>query len=219
MGDLLLQYFVCQVTSLPNLSNGFWKKEGLSEFLRVRHPQKILERQKEEFFMLKKITLMAAVLILTLNACAPLQVPAESDSRLTESPAQPADQESALLTESGDSEQVVIHWQRSGGFAGICQQMDIFADGHAVLNDCDSNRVLASGDLSEQDRQLLKNYLVSYQEFGWKFSPPKGSADMFLDEFTFSGIGEQPATGLDDEKINLELAEIAQSLLRQPSNQ
>jgi hypothetical protein len=170
----------------------------------------------EEFVMLKNISLIVFAFALSLSACAPLQAVEDPDSRPTENSSEPSGKDSPLLTSSGDSQQVVIHWQRSGGFAGICQEMDVFADGHAVVTDCESNRMLGSGDLSEQDRQMLKEWLENYHQFSWKFNPPKGSADMFLDEFTFFGVGDQAAAERVQENVNLKLAEMAQSLLQQP---
>ncbi len=174
--------------------------------------------------MWKNVSLILFVLVLALSfsACSPFQEPGGPDgpaAQPTEDPGEISDQGSPLLTASGDSQQVVIHWQRSGGFAGICQEMDVFADGHAVLMDCGSSRLLASGDISTENRMALKNWLESYQEFNWTFKPPKGSADMFLDEFTFSGIGDQVPGERAQEDINQELAKLAQSLLQQPSDQ
>jgi hypothetical protein len=166
--------------------------------------------------MLKNVSLIVFALTLVFSACSPLQEPEEVDAPPTENSPEPSAQDSSLLTPGGDSQQVVIHWQRSGGFAGICQEMDVFADGHAVVTDCETKRMLASADLSEQDRQMLKDWLESYQQFNWKFNPPKGSADMFLDEFTFSGVGDQAPVERLQENVNQKLAEIAQSLLQLP---
>ena len=95
--------------------------------------------------------------------------------------------------------------------------MDVYADGHAIVMDCGSNRVLASGELPEQERLKLKSMLETYQQFSWKFNPPKGSADMFLDEFTISGVGNQLLPAQREESVNEELAKMAQLLLQQPT--
>ena len=167
--------------------------------------------------MWKRVCVMVIGLSLVVAACAPVQAPGNSGNPSTGgTPAQTA-VGSDLLTANGDSEQVVAHWQRSGGFAGICQAMDIYADGHAVVSDCNSNRELASGELTEPQRQLLKGLLDNYQQFNWKFIPPKGSADMFVDEYTVSGVGSQLLPAGQNETINEGLASVAQSLLQQPS--
>lgn len=178
--------------------------------------------------MWKKVIVALSGLIVIIAACAPVQAPVNSGSQPTgetptgtaqergETPTETA-QESDLLTARGDSQEVVVHWQRSGGFAGICQAMDIYADGHAVVKDCGSDRVLASGELPEQARLDLKGLLETYQPFSWKFNPPKGSADMFLDEYTISGLGSQLLPAQQEENINESLAGIAQSLLQQPN--
>lgn len=167
--------------------------------------------------MWKKVVVAFLGLALITAACAPVQAPSNSGSQPTrEIPTQTA-QESDLLTARGDSQEVVVHWQRSGGFAGICQAMDIYADGHAVVKDCGSDRVLASGELPEQARLKLKGLLETYQQFSWKFNPPKGSADMFLDEYTVTGVGNQLLPAQQEENINDELAGIAQSLLQKPN--
>ena len=167
--------------------------------------------------MWKKSFLILFALSLIFNACAPVQDPVNSGAQQTQDSQTQSTPKSDLLTASGDSQEIVVHWQRSGGFAGICQEMDIYADGHTVVRDCGTGRELASGDLSEQERVLLKDWLESYQQFSWKFSPPKGGADMFLDEYTFSGIGEQLLPAQREESVNNELASIAQTLLQQPS--
>lgn len=167
--------------------------------------------------MWKKIIVAFSGLAWILAACAPVQAPANSGSQPTrETPTEIA-QESDLLTAKGDSQEVVVHWQRSGGFAGICQEMDIYADGHAIVKDCGSNRELASAALPEQARLELKSMLETYQQFSWKFNPPKGSADMFLDDYTISGVGNQLLPAQRQESVNEELANIAQLLLQQPA--
>jgi len=176
-----------------------------------------MQMVKEEFGMFKKVYFIVSVFILIFSACAPIQEPATPVSQPTEKSPIQSTQESVILTANGDSQQVVIHWQRSGGFAGICQEMDIFADGHTVIRDCGTDQVLASGNLPEQERVKLKDWLENYQQFSWKFNPPKGSADMFLDEFTFSGIGDQVPPEQTLEMVNQELAATAQSLMQQPT--
>ncbi len=167
--------------------------------------------------MWKKISIIAVGMTLLFSACASIQAPATPGGQVIRETPTKSGQASDLLTASGDSHEVVVHWQRSGGFAGICQEMDIYADAHAIVKDCGTDRILASGDLPEQERLMLKDWLETYGQFNWKFNPPKGSADMFIDQYTISGVGDQRIPALQEENINQDLAGIAQVLLQQPT--
>lgn len=118
------------------------------------------------------------------------------------------------LTQSSDRPVVVI-WQRSGGFAGICQRLILYADGGYLLQDCVKNRALAQGTLSGDALAQLKDWSGRYQSFDWKRQNPPGSADMFEDQLSFSGQGSQAANAAQQEDMFNTLAETVTILARQ----
>lgn len=93
---------------------------------------------------------------------------------------------------------VVVAWERSGGFAGICQRLVVEADGDYWLQDCRKETTLAEGRLSEDDVQHLRGWLEAYGPFTWRSTIPSGAADMFNDQLTFHGTGDQAPS--DDEE-------------------
>ncbi|HEY9089288.1 MAG TPA: hypothetical protein VIO36_14050 [Anaerolineaceae bacterium] len=121
------------------------------------------------------------------------------------------------LTQSGDRPVVAV-WQRSGGFAGICQRMFVYADGGYLLQDCVKNKALAQGQLSEGALQQVKDWTSQYQSFDWKVKLPPGSADMFNDQLSFTGQGLQAASEQQQEEMANALAEIAAELARTAGN-
>ncbi len=118
------------------------------------------------------------------------------------------------LEQGGDSP-VVATWQRSGGFAGICQRLMLYADGGYLLQDCVKNRALAQGTLSGDSLSQLKDWIGRYQSFGWQKQNPPGSADMFEDQLSFNGQGSQAASAAQQEDMFNALAETVTILARQ----
>jgi hypothetical protein len=104
-----------------------------------------------------------------------------------------------------------IVWQRSGGFAGICQTLAIDAQQVYLLRDCSDNRLLKVG--RHQDAQVLAQ-LTRFGDFQWQVKNPPGSADMFQDEYIFHGTGTELPSLEEQQQINEMLAVFAGSLER-----
>jgi hypothetical protein len=117
------------------------------------------------------------------------------------------------LSQTGDRP-LVATWQRSGGFAGICQRLMLYADGGYLLQDCAKNKALSQGQLSADVLAQLKDWSGRYQSFAWKADLPPGAADMFNDELSFTGQGTQAATAQQQEDIFNALAETVAELAR-----
>ena len=100
-----------------------------------------------------------------------------------------------------DTSAAVIIWQRTGGIAGICQQLSIFGDRRYEIEDCAGGKNLAAGELPEAEWVELRNYLVEFSAFEYTLVPPEGSADMFTDSYTFFGGG--PKTPSEDTKVKI----------------
>lgn len=94
------------------------------------------------------------------------------------------------LQPSGESVPALV-WERSGGIAGICQTLTVYRDGSYQLENCKNNTLLDTGKLSPAQMSQLNNLLKSYTQSQWESQPPAGSADMFVDRFTFYGDGSK----------------------------
>ena len=94
----------------------------------------------------------------------------------------------------------LLIWDRSGGIAGICEHLVIYFDGAYQLTDCRSEMVMFAGTLDIVSYEQLISKVVSFGPTTWKFEAPTGSADMFMDSYTFNGFGGDLA---DDQEMEL----------------
>ena len=111
-----------------------------------------------------------------------------------------------------DPSAAAVVWQRSGGIAGICEQLTIYGDRRYEIEDCASGSRLAEGELPEAEWEELRSYLVEYSAFEYNLAPPEGSADMFTDSFTFNGAGPRTPSENVKAQINEFLASLANQL-------
>lgn len=109
---------------------------------------------------------------------------------------------------------VVAVWERSGGIAGICQRLFLYADGGYLLQECIRNKLLAQGDLEPEALEQLKQWSGRYQSFAWKVNLPAGSADMFNDSLRFTGQGQETASEQEQEAMFNTLADTVAELVR-----
>ena len=105
-----------------------------------------------------------------------------------------------------------IVWERSGGIAGICQRLTVQFSGAYELADCINEHILNSGELSSQQWSQVSEWLETYGTFEYRFQPPQGSADMFMDGYVFNGRGDQVPPVEMQEEINTQLANLATEL-------
>jgi hypothetical protein len=119
--------------------------------------------------------------------------------------------ESPLIT-SQPVDSPVILWQRSGGIAGICQQLFLFHDGSYKLVNCTTGIVLQQGQLSNDQWKPFSDLLNQYSKFRWEVTLPPNSADMFMDKYSFTGKGTTVPTVIEQNEINGELTDLADTL-------
>ena len=106
-----------------------------------------------------------------------------------------------------------ITWERSGGFAGICQRLTVQPSATYVLEDCRQQKVIRQGTLpSPQRHRLQTQWLKRYGSFQWRNSVR--GADMFSDRYSFRGQGQQQPTALEQAALNQYLADLTQELAR-----
>jgi hypothetical protein len=111
-----------------------------------------------------------------------------------------------------------IDWRRTGGIAGICQELTINFDREYELADCANQHTLNTGKLSNEQWKQLDDWLNTYAVFEYKFVPPQSSADMFSDTYSFNGKGDQIPSGGQEVTINDFLSELADQLAKPPAN-
>lgn len=95
----------------------------------------------------------------------------------------------------------LLTWQRSGGIAGVCEQLEIMSDNSFSLSDC-SGTILAQGALPEANAAEFTNYIDQYVVVNWFSTQPAGSADMFNDHFILYGKGGEKASDSQLLEIN-----------------
>lgn len=117
-------------------------------------------------------------------------------------------------TPVGDGTAIV--WERSGGIAGICQRLSINFDRSYRLIDCANDHILSEGELAADQYTELSEALEMYRNYSWEFTPPEGSADMFLDNYVFNGRGSEEPSPERKEQLNQALAELSANILANP---
>jgi len=105
-----------------------------------------------------------------------------------------------------------LSWIRTGGFAGVCQNLSVYSTGSYWLRDCKTDVVLAQGVLPEEQQTYLSELFKRYGSFEWKPMPSANSADMFIDQIRFYGTGSQMMPAEEQQKLNEYLAKLAGGL-------
>ena len=106
---------------------------------------------------------------------------------------------------------LAAEWHRTGGIAGICLNLQVDYHGAYRLENCKTQNLIRSGQLTNQQMSTLSGYINRFSQVTWESKPPAGSADIFQDSYTLYGVGNQTPT--EDEK-----AEINQFLASVPNN-
>ena len=99
------------------------------------------------------------------------------------------------------AESPLARWERSGGFAGICEQLIVDPNGRYRLGNCNEMPEF-EGYLEKSDLSYLRNLTRQYATIHWRNSPPANSADMFTDSYILQGRGREIAS----ETVQKELA-------------
>ena len=141
-----------------------------------------------------------------LGACIPIQFGSKP------TPTQATQPDDLEVVTSGD---VLVFWERSGGIAGICQQMTIQKDGFYQILNCATNEALAQGQLDAADLEHLLDQSSKMASIEWKTPQIELVPDAFNDQYAFQGAGSNQLTEEEQKSLNEELATLAQRLLRQ----
>jgi len=123
-------------------------------------------------------------------------------------PPQPTTTPWSLLARAPGS----LTWQRSGGFAGICQALSVDGQGGYRLVDSRAGQVVDQGQLDPESWGQIQSWLKTYQSFSYDSPMPPGAADMFIDHLQFVGIGQQPASAERQTQTAAEIGRIASGL-------
>lgn len=109
-------------------------------------------------------------------------------------------------------DQALIVWERSGGIAGICQRLEIHLDFTYIVSDCFTEETTSSGSLPEDEAAYLSGLIDRFRTFRYTLEPPQGSADMFSDQYNFTGDGAITPSQMEQEQLNEYLAKLANRL-------
>jgi hypothetical protein len=107
----------------------------------------------------------------------------------------------------------IVEWERTGGIAGICQIMQVSQDYSYQIVNCASGKTFVSGDLTSDQAGFVEDLQNRYASFQWHFTPPAGSADMFMDRYTLFGKGAITPPADVQAAINQDLANLADELV------
>jgi hypothetical protein len=113
----------------------------------------------------------------------------------------------------------LLEWERSGGIAGICEQLRVAFDGDYELSDCNSQTVLFAGvlDLAKYEELIAK--ASTYGVTTWQFESPEGAADLFNDRYTLHGKGSETADTTKQEMLNGIFDSLVQYIKGQPTSE
>ncbi len=119
------------------------------------------------------------------------------------------------VTSSG-AEDVLI-WKRSGGIAGICEELHIRSDGSYTFVTC-TGAALSQGSLAAADWAYVQKQIRRFATFDWTYELPAGAADMFQDSYSLSGHGTEIPLPEEQVKLNDWLGQLAIRLKNQPTS-
>jgi len=105
-----------------------------------------------------------------------------------------------------------VSWTRSGGIAGICQNLTAYSTGNYWLRDCNKFQILAQGILPEGHQTYLSGLWEKYASFEWNTVNPPGSADMFNDQVRFYAGGAETMTADKQQNMDQYLAQLVNEL-------
>jgi hypothetical protein len=185
----------------------------------------------------RNLAILALIFLLGLNACAQqtaITPPADTTSipatqtsgkgleeQATPAPfaTQPAPTQPPGKGDSGlsDGGTTILEWERTGGIAGICQAMQVNQDFSFQIVNCATGKVMASGELTSEQAGFVEDLQNRYAGFQWHFTPPPGSADMFMDRYTLFGKGSLTPTEEVQAAIDQDLASLAGELINPDS--
>lgn len=151
-----------------------------------------------------KVALSVLILCL-LSACAGFEMDVPIPDNATNTPA-------TVVEEDETEPTLLVTWQRSGGFAGVCQKMDILTDGAYTLTDCRLEEVAASGKLAPKDLDWLLEQASQVGSANWETPQTELYPDAFNDSYTFYGTGQNSLTSEELRSLDDELAALAQRL-------
>lgn len=100
--------------------------------------------------------------------------------------------------ESGQIEElgVVLTWSRSGGIAGFCDQLMMFASGRALSSSCKNTDTRSGVQLSAEQMATLTDWTQRFSSFTYEQTDP-ASADAMTLSLVFTGSGQQSASDAD----------------------
>lgn len=119
--------------------------------------------------------------------------------------------ETYRVSEVKQSQDAVLTWQRSGGFAGQCQRLFVNADGSYRLQNCVTGG-MSEGQLPADAAAKIQSWAGQYSHFEWNVVPQSGSADMYTDALMFNGQGSQMPTAAQQEEVANYLASLTSDL-------
>ena len=105
----------------------------------------------------------------------------------------------------------MVFWERSGGIAGICQQMTILPDSSYRIINCNNNEVVAEGQLDSPYKERISGLVTEFASLEWQTPQSELGPDAFLDKLILNVTGTSQADG---DGLDQELASMAQSLIR-----
>jgi hypothetical protein len=161
--------------------------------------------------MTNRMRVLTVPMVLILAACArgtPSEIPTGLPSSPTTTPY------SLLVPAPG-----WITWERSGGIAGLCQQLTIQADGSYVFDDPCRSTVSQTGHLSQDEADRLQTWLATYQPYTWTSPAQPGAADIFTLKLRFHGSGSSPASEDVQSMIAMTIGQWASSLTASATHQ
>jgi len=95
--------------------------------------------------------------------------------------------------------EIGLSWQRTGGYTGLCQSLDISDQRTAHFAPCDEGKQLAL--LTTSERKQFDQYVQSYAPFTYQAQQEITSQGQFSLSIQFSGHGKAIPTEVEQERM------------------
>lgn len=112
------------------------------------------------------------------------------------SPSQPTITSPTATALPNDGNAPVLTWQRTGGIAGFCDTVRVFASGAFTVENCSAKPTTRSGQLDAAQRQQLTGWVNTFQSFSNGDGDPSTPAypDQMYVKTSFIGSGSTSAS-------------------------
>lgn len=104
--------------------------------------------------------------------------------------------------QSDDAQRLAFTWSRSGGIAGLCDELHVYRSGEAVPSNCRTEQAapISTQWLTAEEMKRVYAWLDELKSFTWEQSDP-AAADALTLQVTFVGNGAHEANPAEQQAL------------------